>query len=368
MSVTYGGDKITFDDGSTISSGYTHFRNRIINGAMEIDQRNAGAAVTSHATFPVDRFRMLTTAGGAISGQRVADAPTGTPFNFSTRITVTTAATPSGGVTGKNQNIEGYNVADFKMGTSDASTFTISFWVKSSVTGTYGMSLMNNAANRFYLTTYTINSANTWEYKTITVPGDTGGTWLIDNNGGIRVDFDLGSQSSNRGSTTNSWQTSATYFQGPSGTINLLSTLNSTWQITGLQVERGSFATTFERRPYTTELQLCQRYYYKLKGTAGGQYFAASFNESTTQANGTVFFPVTMRTNPTALEQTGTAGDYSVGHGTTATTCSSVPSFGAALDGTARVAFITSGGLTAGQGSALRVQTSSAFLAWSAEL
>jgi hypothetical protein len=368
MSVTYGGDKITFDDGTSIASGYTLFRNRIINGAMMIDQRNAGASVTgNNGTFGVDRWATETSEASKLSMQQDAGAVT-PPVGFTDYLGLTSSSAytvTSGQTFNLYQRIEGLNITDLAWGTANAKTVTLSFWVRSSLTGTFGGAIQNNGNDRSYPFTFTINSANTWEYETVTIPGDTTGTWLTNNGIGIRVRFNLGAGSSISG-TAGVWSSSD--FRSATGATSVVGTNGATFYLTGVQLEVGSFATTFERRPYTTELQLCQRYYYKLKGTAGGQYFAASFNESTTQANGTVFFPVTMRTNPTALEQSGTAGDYSVGHGTTATTCSSVPSFGAALDGTARVAFITSGGLTAGQGSALRVQTSSAFLAWSAEL
>ena len=283
-----------------------NFRNRIINGDMRIDQRNAGASVTSHATLPVDRFRMLTTAGGAITGQQVTDAPTG--FSNSIKVTVTTAATPSGGVTGILQHIEGYNSADLGMGTSGAKTFTLSFWVKSSISGNFGISFKNASNNRFYLTTYTINTANTWEYKTITVSGDTSGTWGTDSSTGLRFDFDLGTQASSRGSTINAWHTS-TYVQGPTSGTDLLSTLNATWQITGVQLEEGNAATAFERRPYGTELALCQRYCQVYGSGNGYERLGMAMGITSTSVNVNIHLPVTMRATP-SVSSTGSWGWY----------------------------------------------------------
>ena len=265
MSTAYSGDGITFPDNSVQATApRVGMVNRIINGDMRIDQRNAGASVTSHGSFPIDRFKMLTTAGGAITGQQVTDAPVG--FLTSIKITVTTAATPSGGVTGLLQSIEGYNSADLGMGTSGAKTFTLSFWVKSSISGNFGISFKNASNNRFYLTTYTINTANTWEYKTITVSGDTSGTWGTDSSTGLRFDFDLGTQASSRGSTINAWHTSS-YVQGPTSGADLLSTVNATWQITGVQLEKGSTATDFEYVDYSRQLQQCQRYSFVTNGS-----------------------------------------------------------------------------------------------------
>jgi hypothetical protein len=317
MSTAYSGDGITFPDNSVQATApRVGMVNRIINGDMRIDQRNAGAAVTSHGSFPIDRFKMLTTAGGAITGQQVTDAPVG--FLTSIKITVTTAATPSGGVTGLLQAIEGYNSADLGMGTSGAKTFTLSFWVKSSISGNFGISFKNASNNRFYLTTYTINTANTWEYKTITVSGDTSGTWGTDNSTGLRFDFDLGTQASSRGSTINAWHTSS-YVQGPTSGADLLSTVNATWQITGVQLEKGSTATDFEYVDYSRQLQMCQRYFEKSysQGTAPATNTSAgTYNFSgSSEGNGNVIVPIqysTKRTEPTLTGYlaTGTSGSW----------------------------------------------------------
>ena len=392
--ITVGTDQaVTFAAGTTVSSLTTSgavsagsltvnsnnisavnslgFRNRIINGDMRIDQRNAGAsvAITTSDNYITDRFTGIVSANSKLTGQQNAGSVT-PPAGFSNYLgmTVASSANVTVGATDTyiiGQQVEGYNMADFAWGTASAIPVTLSFWVRSSVTGTFGGSLRNSGATRSYPFTYTISAANTWEQKSVTIAGETSGTWLATNGIGIRLLFGLGVGSTLSG-TAGSWA-SANYVSA-TGATKLIETNSATFYITGVQLEAGSVATPFERRDYGRELMMCQRYYYKLKGTTAGQYFASSFNESTTQANGTIFFPVTMRTNPTALEQSGTAGDYSIGHGTTSTTCNSVPSFGAALDGNARVGFTVSSGLTAGQGSAFRVQTSSAYLAWSAEL
>lgn len=253
--------KLTGNLINDLGSNFFGFRNKIINGNMLISQRLAGAATTSHTFFPIDRFRYLNTAGATVSAQQSSTVPNN--FSKSMSFTVTSGLTPTGGVTGFQQSIEGNNIFDFGLGTAAATTFTLSFWVRSSITGSYGLSFTNNAADRFYATSYTINSANTWEYKTITVAGDTSGTWVADNNIGIRVVWDLGSIAASRTSTTNAWQTSGSFIIGPTTGTNWSATTGATFYVTGIQIEKGSTATTFEVRPIQTELELCQRYFEK---------------------------------------------------------------------------------------------------------
>ena len=254
---------ITFADASTQSTGgYTGFRNRIINGAMMIDQRNAGASVTvdNAQVYTLDRFRAQDATDGAFSVQQVADAPAG--FINSAKITITTADTSLGATQFANftQFIEGNNVADLNWGTANAKTVTLSFWVKSSLTGTFGGSLLNSAVNRSYPFSYIINTANTWEQKTVTIAGDTAGTWLTNNGTGIAVHWGLGVGSTYSG-TAGTW--ASTLYLSATGATSVVGTNGATFYITGVQLEKGSVATPFEFRPYGTELALCQRYYEK---------------------------------------------------------------------------------------------------------
>ena len=236
------------------------FRNRIINGDMRIDQRNAGAAVTVSGEYPVDRFIAFNINDGAFSAQQDSSAPTG--FVNSIKWTTTTAdgtltTTQNAQIT---QPIEGTNVADLGWGTANAKTVTLSFWVRSSLTGTFGGVLRNSAQDRSYPFSYTISTADTWEQKSVTIAGDTSGTWLTTTGVGLRVTFGLGS-GPDRVGTAGAWA-GANYVQ-PTGSVSVIGTLNATWYITGVQLEVGSVATPFERRPYGTELALCQRYYEK---------------------------------------------------------------------------------------------------------
>jgi hypothetical protein len=286
------------------------FRNRLINGNMVIDQRNAGAAVTGSG-FAVDRFQTVATSitSLAVSSQQVSDAPSNSGFNFSYKYTVTTAATAysSGGRTGVLHRVEGNNTADFMFGTANAKAITLSFWVKSSISGTYSVGILNNDSTRAYPATYQIASANTWEYKTITIPGETSGTWLTDNGRGIQIEFCLGADASRLG-TANAWNSA--FVTGSTGTTLLSDTLNATWQITGVQLEAGSVATPFERRPYGTELALCQRYLPAFNFNGTNQPCAVGVAYSTSASVMNLIHPVLTRVAPTGISVTGAFNSY----------------------------------------------------------
>jgi hypothetical protein len=280
-------------------------RNRIINGAMVISQRNGTSATTVNGNdiYTIDRFKGWASGGGVFTVTQSSTAPTG--FANSALITVTTADASI--AAGDNyrfaQTIEGYNIADLGFGTASASTVTLSFWVRSSITGTFGGSLYSVAGTRAYVFNYTINAADTWEKKTVTIAGDTSGTWGTTNSFGITVYFDLGS-GSNYENATGSW-VAAEKFR-TSGNATLISTLSNTWYITGVQLEKGATATSFDYRPYGTELILCQRYYVKTFPMStvpanGVGYDGVFYDEtpSTVQPVAMFQFPVNMRAAPT---------------------------------------------------------------------
>tara|TARA_R110000782_G_scaffold149542_1_gene242227 strand:- start:172 stop:1260 length:1089 start_codon:yes stop_codon:yes gene_type:complete len=279
-------------------------RNRIINGDMRIDQRNAGGSVavsTSTPNFITDRFAARHVSNN-LTAQQVTDAPSG--FVNSLKITVGTGASPtSQNRNGLNQNIEGYNVADLDYGAATAKTVTVSFWVKSSLTGTFGAALRDTGteapANYSYVFNYVINTANTWEYKTVTIDGNTSGSWNKTNGLGLSLMFDLGSGSGLE-TTTNQWA-SGNYVRSSSNVI-LGETSGATFYITGVQLEAGSVATPFEHRQYGQELALCQRYFAKFQndGTGGAVIVATGGQRNTTSVWLYVKHPVTMRSEPTA--------------------------------------------------------------------
>ena len=267
MSVSINGTNgLTFNDASVQNTAATGFgfKNRIINGAMMIDQRNAGASITANnALFAVDRFRYNSSQSSKGTIQQNAGAVT-PPVGFTNYLGFTSSSAYS--VLAADyftffQRIEGLNTADLAWGTANAATVTLSFKVYSSLTGTFGGSITNSAENRSYPFSYSIASANTWTTISITIPGDTTGTWLTTNGLGLSVNFGLGVGSTYGSGTAGAWTGSTVYV--PSGSTSVVGTNGATWYVTGVQLEKGSTATSFDYRPYGTEMQLCLRYYEK---------------------------------------------------------------------------------------------------------
>ena len=265
-----GTNGLTFPDTSKQYNSYYNFKNRIINGAMVIDQRNAGASVTpAGGGYGCDRWKFELSQASKLTAQQSTTAPTG--FINSQLVTSSSAySVLTGDYFALGQLIEGLNVADLAWGTASAATVTLSFWVRSSLTGTFGGALSNSAQNRSYPFTYTISAANTWEQKTVTIAGDTTGTWLTTNGVGLRVYFGLGAGATYSG-TAGSWGAAA--YVTATGATSVVGTNGATFYITGVQLEKGSTATSFDYRPYGTELVLCKRYYDKTFaiGTAPAQ-------------------------------------------------------------------------------------------------
>jgi hypothetical protein len=288
--------------GSNLGAGNASImKNRIINGAMVIDQRNAGASSafgTDGSYVTVDRYKTFENTGGTLTNQQVADAPAG--FTYSLKVTVTSSATPAAGeILQVEQVVEGYNMADLAWGTASAKTVTLSFWVKSSLTGQFGGAIQDSSVAYGYPFSYTISAANTWEQKTITIAGPTSGTWGTTNGSGLRLYLDLGCGSTYLG-TAGSWSVNG--FRGATGDTKLVATNGATWNITGVQLEVGSSATGFEYRQYTTELALCQRYYQTIAGpifNSEGYYDGGGYGVN----RGTSLL-VQMRTAPTVTAPT----------------------------------------------------------------
>ena len=261
------------------------FKNRIINGAMVIDQRNAGALVNPavNATYYLDRWYAGSGAAGKFSIQQTPSA-TETGYavrvaaGFTSYLACTSLSAYTAGASEQfviRQAIEGLNISDLAWGTASAKTITISALVYSSLTGTFGGSLYNNAGDRSYPFTYSIPVANTWTTISVTIAGDTSGTWLTTNSVGIYVGFAIGAGATVSG-TAGAW--SSTLYRSATGATSVVGTSGATFYITGVQLEKGSTATSFDYRPYGTELALCQRYYSITTGTArayctgGSQY------------------------------------------------------------------------------------------------
>ena len=280
------------------------FKNRIINGAMVIDQRNAGASVTpTVGAYTVDRWKLGINVASKLTAQQT---PNATETGYATRVNagftnylaITTASAYSATSTDYFeilQNIEGFNVADLGWGTANAKTITLSFWAYSSLTGTFSGAVQNSAGNRSYPFTFTIGSANTWTQISVTIAGDTTGTWLTTNGIGICVQFDLGSGTTYRG-TAGAWA-GANYI-GATGAVSVVANAGATFYITGVQLEKGSTATSFDYRPYGTELQLCQRYF-------NVQSVMPVVISSATTVAMIVKFAMEMRASPSANYVTG---------------------------------------------------------------
>jgi len=285
-------------------------KNRIINGAMVIDQRNAGASVTpTHDSFTIDRYKWALSQASKLTTQQ----STTTAVGFANSMLVTSTAATTVGSSDYfffRQEIEGFNTADLNWGTANAKTVTLSFWVRSSLTGTFGGSLRNSAGDRSYPFSYTISSANTFEYKSVTIAGDTSGTWLTTNGIGISCSFGLGVGLSFSG-TAGSWQASNLF--SCTGATNVVSTNGATFYITGVQLEVGSSATGFEYVNYQTSLANCQRYYEKSYNidvapattTDTGRLDFSGTSEGNGNVITKVIYKVTKRTNPTMTGYVG---------------------------------------------------------------
>jgi hypothetical protein len=301
-------DLMTTSDGVS-SAGLYGFKNRLINGDMRIDQRNAGASVTpADAAYTLDRWRSSLTAASKFSIQQNAGSVT-PPAGFTNYLGVTSLSAysiASSDIFMVTQRVEGYNVSDLAWGTASAATVTLSFWVRSSLTGTFGGSL-TNGTGRSYPFTYTINSANTWEKETITITGDTSGTWLTTNGIGLICAFGLGVGSTYSG-TAGAWTGSTLY--SATGATSVVGTNGATFYITGVQLEKGTTATSFDYRPYGTELALCQRYLPAWNMTAANQIFGQG--QSTAAGTAIIHLPfkVSARVAPTGITASAAANFY----------------------------------------------------------
>jgi len=301
---------VTSTSGGVLGAGNASImKNRIINGSMTIDQRNAGSATANTINgYTVDRWLVGQSTTGKLIAQQNAGSVT-PPAGFTNYLGVTSQSSYSigaGDLYFLQQNIEGYNIADLGWGTANAKTVTLSFWVRSSLTGTFGGSFYNAANNRYYPYSYTISSANTWEQKSITVAGDTTGTWTTTNGSGIILLFSLGIGTTYSG-TAGSW--TASQYYAPTGNTSVVGTSGATFYITGVQLEVGSSATGYEYRQYQQELALCQRYYQAISFASGSATSSSAVNLGTS-------FKVSMRATPTISLLTTSPVIYSFGNGT----------------------------------------------------
>ncbi len=269
-------------------------RNLIINGAMQVAQRGTSGTSTADI-YTMDRFAL---GHGSPVNAMTFEQSTDAPNNFKNSLKITAGTGASASTTGYailRQAIEGQNISHLGFGTSAAKALTLSFWVKSSLTGTFGVSVRNQAGTRAYGGTYSISSANTWEYITVAIPADTSGTWPTDNGIGFNLFWDLGA-GSNYDIAAGSWTTGSNMF-GVASTVKLTETTGATFYITGAQLEVGDTVTPFEHRIYGDELARCQRYYVN-------SISASIYNQGNANHILRVALPVEMRVNPT-ITRTG---------------------------------------------------------------
>ena len=347
------------------------FRNIVINGDMQIAQRSTSvSSITTEGYYTVDRFKLLISSLGTFTQSQSTDVPSGYGFANSLKMDCTTAdATPSANdYLILNQLFEGQNLQYLKKGTANALPLTASFWVKSTKTGTFILELIDDDNSRSISKSYTVNVSNTWEFKTITFAGDTTGTLTNDNGTSLVLSFWLGAGSTfTSGTLATSWGSTVSANRAV-GQVNIADSDANDFLITGVQLEAGEQASGFEFMPIDANLARCQRYYYKEFVGSGKTFGASVYATSATNAKVIGKFPVILRADPSALEQSGTAAHYSV-RAFSERACTAVPIF---VSGTNKYAWIcdttVASGQTGGDGGDFIAANAAAYLAWSAEL
>ena len=346
-------------------------RNLVINGAMQVAQRGTSFSGFSTSAYHLDRFR--TGMGDTTARFTVTQATAGlNGFANSFKYNCTTAEASLANGNARlffHTRFEGQDLQQIKKGTSDAEKITVSFYVKSNKTGTYTLELNDQDNTRSNSQTYTISSSNTWERKIITFDADTTGAFDNDNALSLIIYWHLIAGTNYQSGTFNtSWATSTTANRVSSSQVNIGDSTDNTWEITGIQMEVGEQATPFEHKSFGEELALCQRYYCKTDVDADADFLAIGNIDGSTYAQMFIRFPVTMRTSPTSLDQSGTASDYEL-RVTSNTTCTIAPLYQAA---TKHIAYFNIGasghGNSNGQFCFCRSANANAFIAFNAEL
>ena len=280
------------------SVGQLGNRNILINGAHQVSQRHGSSSVTVAPSdhYVVDRFKIQDYSDATFSSQQVSDAPTG--FEYSSKLTVTGTDTSLGTTQYQRfiQPVEGLNVSHLNWGSANAKTVTFSFHVKSSLTGTFSVFVFNSAANRSFISTYTISTANTWEKKIITISGDQSGTWLTTSGVGMYIGWSLGTGTNFQTSTLDAWDGS--FKMAGSNQVNFAGTNGATWKVTGCQLEVGSQASPFEHEPIATTVAKCERYHQRFIANGVYPYFTTGRNHSSTVSIFTMHYRTEMRSNP----------------------------------------------------------------------
>jgi hypothetical protein len=360
--------------GGTLAMSSSFMRNRIINGAMVVDQRNAGASVTASTTsanvYTLDRWAYYVTAASKFTVQQNAGSVT-PPSGFTNYLGATSSSAysvASGDILMIRQGIEGFNVSDLGWGAAGAKSVTLSFWVRSSLTGTFGGAICNNAGDRSYPFSYSIGSANTWTQISVTVSGDTSGTWLTTNGVGIYLQISLGTGTTYSG-TAGAW--AGSFYASATGATSVVGTNGATFYITGVQLEVGTVATPFERRLYGAELALCQRYLPAFNFTAANQLAGWGQSITSTESLISIPLPVTPRIAPTGVTTSAMSG-FTIRNGSNAGGTPTSIAVGSNSAGNFyQISVVSTAGsptLTAGQGAFLLAGTNAQILLTGCEL
>jgi len=369
-STTNGGVSIDTDGHVTIdgqqlpTAGPLSNRNLIINGAMTVAQRGTSFTSATDGTFVADRWKYekFAPAGAVHTIEQSTDAPAG--FTYSIKATTTTTGTlPAGSFYQFLYHFEAQNISQIQYGTANAQTLTLSFWVKAKLAGTYPVSFQHPLGTRVYPATYTVNNADTWEYKTVTLAGDTSGTWTMTGNvAGLRLSFNWGMGSDYTGGTAGAWAAASSFLNlastsGP----DVNGTVGNYIQFAGVQLEVGSKATPFEHRSYGQELALCQRYCYRLD-VGPGFHFVNAMAYNASNVFGSIEFPVTMRSRPTSMTPFGTAADYQITSWSSQNVCTSLPSLNGSTTFSAQVQLSSAGNVNTGYAAMGTANTNSIYL------
>jgi hypothetical protein len=366
------GDSLVYDGSDWTNQPLTTRRNLLYNGAMQVHQRGTSVTgITTGGYFTADRWNTVADNMGTWTQTSEDDAPVGSGLRKSTKLLCTTAdSTPAASdLVYFRQMLEGQDVQRIKKGTSAAEQLTLSFWVKSNVTGTYVLNLQDADNTRQVSAQYIISASGAWEKKTISFPADDIGAFDNDNSVSLRILWFLGAGTNFTSGTLRTAWTSTVIADLAVGQVNLAAATNNYWQITGVQLEVGPVATPFEFKTFGQDLLECQRYYFRLSADVNGRRFGTGYNTTTTGAYHLATFPTEMRVIPAALEQSGTATDYSVNYGNfLVANLNAVPVYGGAFTNSGLIISSVASGLTAGQGSFLMSNNANSFLAWSAEL
>ena len=354
-------------------------RNLIINGAMQVAQRGTSNAITGGGYHTIDRWSTVANSGMSYAvtmSQESTDSDTN-GFGYSLKLLTTTAQSMTGGQNySLRYQIEGRDIKHFSYGTVSAKVITLSFWVKSNKTGLFSLQIYNGntGTNHSMLTSYTVNVADTWEYKTIVIPANTSQVMNRTEAMGMMLDFNLASGPDDIVSAFDWGLNYNGAARAVTGQVNILDTVNNYFQITGVQLEVGDTATPFEHRSYGEELAACQRYYYQIGGASQGgggfDYLAHGFADTTTRAIHLIHFPQNMRAAPTLVSSQTVSEFYwraPIGN-PTSPTATALPTLGGSSVKYGRVD-CNGSGFSAGTGCFFEQNNSvNTFIAFNAEL